>query len=167
MEAIEIVAIVILVIAIIVLVYYYLLNTPTAMNKLKSYIPTGADAHMSEVISQNTNYPKLNKENDSESVTKRIKVKLNDIDMSGINTDAFSNKLDAFLDEKSDELIKDWSLATTKDLKELEAKFLETTESVDALDKDYQEFKKSSMEFQKTTEDKLNDIDKRIEALEK
>ena len=76
MEAIEIVAIVILVIAIIVLVYYYLLNTPTAMNKLKSYIPTGADAHMSEVISQNTNYPKLNKENDSESVTKRIKVKL-------------------------------------------------------------------------------------------
>ncbi|WP_295614107.1 hypothetical protein [uncultured Methanobrevibacter sp.] len=167
MEAIEIVAIVILVIAIIVLVYYYLLNTPTAMNKLKSYIPTGADAHMSEVISQNTNYPKLNKENDSESVTKRIKVKLNDIDMSGINTDAFSNKLDAFLDEKSDELIKDWSLATTKDLKELENKFLETTESVDALDKDYQEFKKSSMEFQKTTEDKLNDIDKRIEALEK
>ena len=167
MEAIEIVAIVILVIAIIVLVYYYLLNTPTAMNKLKSYIPTGADAHMSEVISQNTNYPKLNKENDSESVTKRIKVKLNDIDMSGINTDAFSNKLDAFLDEKSDELIKDWSLATTKDLKELENKFLETSESVDALDKDYQEFKKSSMEFQKTTEDKLNDIDKRIEALEK
>lgn len=167
MEAIEIVAIVILVIAIIVLVYYYLLNTPTAMNKLKSYIPTGADAHMSEVISQNTNYPKLNKENDSESVTKRIKVKLNDIDMSGINTDAFSNKLDAFLDEKSDELIKDWSLATTNDLKELENKFLETSESVDALDKDYQEFKKSSMEFQKTTEDKLNDIDKRIEALEK
>ena len=167
MEAIEIVAIIVLVIAIIVLVYYYLLNTPTAMNKLKSYIPTGADAHMSEVISQNTNYPKLNKENDSESVTKRIKVKLNDIDMSGINTDAFSNKLDAFLDEKSDELIKDWSLATTMDLKELEAKFLETSESVDALDKDYQEFKKSSMEFQKTTEDKLNDIDKRIEALEK
>ena len=167
MEAIEIVAIIVLVIAIIVLVYYYLLNTPTAMNKLKSYIPTGADAHMSEVISQNTNYPKLNKENDSESVTKRIKVKLNDIDMSGINTDAFSNKLDAFLDEKSDELIKDWSLATTNDLKELEAKFLETSESVDALDKDYQEFKKSSREFQKTTEDKLNDIDKRIEALKK
>ena len=167
MEAIEIVAIIVLVIAIIVLVYYYLLNTPTAMNKLKSYIPTGADAHMSEVISQNTNYPKLNKENDSESVTKRIKVKLNDIDMSGINTDAFSNKLDAFLDEKSDELIKDWSLATTSDLEELEAKFLETSKSVDALDKDYQEFKKSSKEFQEATEEKLNDIDKRIEALEK
>ncbi len=100
-------------------------------------------------------------------MTKSIKVKLSDIDMSSINTDAFSNKLDAFLDEKSDELIKDWSLATNDDLKDLEAKFLKTTESVDALDKDYQEFKKSSKEFQKATEEKLNDIDKRIEALEK
>lgn len=167
MEGIEAVAIIVLIFAIIVLVYYYLLNSPGTMNKLKSYIPTGADAHMSEVISQNTNYNDLNKEEESDSVTKRIKVKLSDIDMSGINTDAFSNKLDAFLDEKSDELIKDWSLATTNDLKELEAKFLETSESVDALDKDYQEFKKSSMEFQEATEEKLNDIDKRIEALEK
>ncbi|MBR6023438.1 MAG: hypothetical protein IK044_00560 [Methanobrevibacter sp.] len=161
MEVIEAVAIIILVIAIIVLVYYYLLNTPATMNKLKSYIPTSADAHMSQVLNQNSDL-----DEDSESVTKRIKVKLND-NMAGINTDAFSNKLDAFLDEKSDELIKDWSLATTGDLEELEAKFLETSESVDALDKDYQEFKKASVEFQEATEEKLNDIDKRIEALEK
>ena len=161
MEVIEAVAIIILVIAIIVLVYYYLLNTPATMNKLTSYIPTSADAHMSQVLNQNSDL-----DEDSESVTKRIKVKLND-NMAGINTDAFSNKLDAFLDEKSDELIKDWSLATTGDLEELEAKFLETSESVDALDKDYQEFKKASAEFQEATEEKLNDIDKRIEALEK
>lgn len=167
MEIIEIVAIIILVIAILVLVYYYLLNTPATMNKLKSYVPTNADAHMSEVISKNTDYNDLEKEKESESMTKRIKVKLSDIDMSGINTDAFSSKLDAFLDEKSDELIKDWSLATTNDLEDLEAKFNETTKSVDALDKDYQEFKKSSKEFQEATEQKLNDIDKRIEALEK
>ena len=161
MEVIEAVAIIILVIAIIVLVYYYLLNTPATMNKLTSYIPTSADAHMSQVLNQNSDL-----DDDSESVTKRIKVKLND-NMAGINTDAFSNKLDAFLDEKSDDLIKDWSLATTGDLEELEAKFLETSESVDALDKDYQEFKKASAEFQEATEEKLNDIDKRIEALEK
>ena len=167
MEIMEIVAIIILVIAILVLIYYYLLNTPATMNKLKSYVPTSADAHMNEVISKNTEYNDLEKEKESESMTKRIKVKLSDIDMSSINTDAFSNKLDAFLDEKSDELIKDWSLATTNDLEDLEAKFLETTKSVDALDKDYQEFKKSSKEFQKATEEKLNDIDKRIEALEK
>ena len=167
MEIMEIVAIIVLVIAILVLIYYYLLNTPATMNKLKSYVPTSADAHMSEVISKNTEYDDLEKEKESESMTKRIKVKLSDIDMSSINTDAFSNKLDAFLDEKSDELIKDWSLATTNDLEDLEAKFLETTNSVDALDKDYQEFKKSSKEFQEITEEKLNDIEKRIEALEK
>lgn len=169
MEAIEAVAIIILIVAILILVYYYLLNTPKTMNKVKAYIPTNADAHMSEVISKNTDYNGLQKENqkESESMTKRIKVKLSDIDMSGINTDAFSKKLDAFLDEKSDELIKDWSLATTEDLGDLEARFKETSQSVDALDKDYQEFKKSSKEFQDATEEKLKDIDKRIEALEK
>ena len=171
MEAIEAVAIIILIVAILVLVYYYLLNTPQTMNKLKTYIPTNADAHMNEVISKNTDYNSLEKENEKEkeskSMTKRIKVKLSDIDMSGINTDAFSKKLDAFLDEKSDELIKDWSLATTEDLGNLEARFKETSKSVDALDKDYQEFKKSSKEFQEATEKKLKNIDKRIKALEK
>ena len=169
MEAIEAVALIILIVAILILVYDYLLNSPKTMNKVKAYIPTNADAHMSEVISKNTDYNGLQKENqkESESMTKRIKVKLSDIDMSGINTDAFSKKLDAFLDEKSDELIKDWSLATTEDLGDLEARFKETSQSVDALDKDYQEFKKSSKEFQEATEEKLKDIDKRIEALEK
>ncbi len=169
MEAIEAVAIIILIVAILILVYYYLLNTPKTMNKVKAYIPTNADAHMSEVISKNTDYNGLQKENqkESESMTKRIKVKLSDIDMSGINTDAFSKKLDAFLDEKSDELIKDWSLATTEDLGDLEARFKETSQSVDALDKEDQEFKKSYKEFQEATEEKLKDIDKRIEALEK
>ena len=167
MDAIEAVAVIILILAIAVLVYYYLLNSPKSMDKIKNYFPTSADAHMEEVLNNNSEYNDLKKEKESDSMTKRIKVKLSDIDMSSINTDAFSNKLDAFLDEKSDELIKDWSLATTDDLEELEAKFKKTTSSVDALDKDYQEFKKSSKEFQQATEEKLNDIDKRIEALEK
>lgn len=169
MDAIEAVAVIILVVAILVLVYYYLLNSPNAMDKIKSFVPATADAHMDEVLGKNSNYSELNKKDakESDSVTKRIKVKLSDIDMSSINTDAFSNKLDAFLDEKSDELIKDWSLATTNDLDKLETKFLETTRFVDDLDKDYQEFKKSSKEFQEATEEKLNEIDKRIEALEK
>jgi peptidoglycan hydrolase CwlO-like protein len=86
--------------------------------------------------------------------------------MSALNTDAFSNKIDAFLDAKSDELIKDWSLATTQDLEDLQNKFSETTANVDTLEKDFNEFKKSSEEFQKSTEEKLNDLDKRIESLE-
>jgi peptidoglycan hydrolase CwlO-like protein len=70
------------------------------------------------------------------------------------------------LDAKSEELIKDWSLATTEDVEDLQTKFSQTTANVDSLEKDFNEFKKSSEEFQKLTEEKLNDLDKRIESLE-
>lgn len=170
MDAMEAVAIIILIIAIVILVYYYLLNSPESMEKLRKIVPENADAHMNQVLNNDSSeYKDLSKENEdteSESVSKRIKVKLSDIDVSGLNTDAFSNKIDAFLDAKSDELIKDWSLATTDDLDELYTKFDETTNNVDNLEKSFNEFKQSSEEFQKSTEEKLNDLDKRIESLE-
>ncbi len=174
MDAMEVVAVIILIVAIVVLVYYYLLNSPATMSKIRSYVPTNADAHMNEILGKSNddvNYD-LPKEDgnadkgDSESMSKRIKVKLSDIDMSSLNNEAFSNKIDAFFDAKSDQLIKDWSLATTNDLEELESKFNETTASVDDLDKSFKEFKKSSEEFQKVTEGRLDDLDKRIESLE-
>lgn len=169
MDATEAIAILILIVAIVVLVYYYLLNSPSTMDKLRSYVPTSADAHMDEVLGGNPAdvvADEENKSKDSESMTNRIKVKLSDIDVSSLSTDAFSNKIDAFLDAKSDELIKDWSLATTDDLEDLQSKFTETTNNVDELEKDYKEFKKSSEEFQKITQEKLDDLDKRIESLE-
>ena len=173
MDAMEAVAIIILIIAIVVLVYYYLLNSPATVNKIRNYVPTSADAHMNEILGSSsdsgyelTKEEVSNDKEESNSMGKRIKVKLSDIDMSALNTDSFSNKIDAFLDEKSDELIKNWSLATTDDLEELESKFSETTSNVDKLDKSFNEFKKSSEEFQKITEEKLDDLDKRIESLE-
>ncbi len=173
MDAMEAVAIIILIIAIVILVYYYLLNSPETMEKIKNVVPESADAHMDEVLGKNSKPAyDLAKEDvgdaekgDSESMSKRIKVKLSD-NMSGLNTDAFSHKIDAFLDAKSDELIKDWSLATTNDLEELQTKFSETTANVDNLEKNFEEFKKSSAEFQKVTEERLGDLDKRIESLE-
>ena len=108
-----------------ILVYYYLLNSPEATKKLRSYVPTTADAHMNEVLGSDDSGYELTKvdeesvEKDSNSVGKRIKVKLSDIDMSSLNTDLFSKKIDSFLDEKSDELIKDWCLATTDDLESI------------------------------------------------
>lgn len=170
MDATEAIAVIILIVAIVVLIYYYLLNSPGTMDKLRSYVPTSADAHMDEVLGGNpadlTEDAPAEEKEESESMSKRIKIKLSDIDMSGLNTDAFSHKIDAFLDAKSDELIKDWSLATTNDLEDLESKFSETASNVDSLEKDYQEFKKSSAEFQKVTQEKLDDLDKRIELLE-
>ena len=172
MDAMEVVAVIILVVAIVVLVYYYLLNAPGSMDKIRSYVPTSADAHMNEILGRNgdSGYDLSKEESagekeESESMGKKIKIKLSDLD-SAISTDAFSNKIDAFLDEKSDELIKNWSLATTNDLEELQTKFSETTSNVDKLDKDFKEFRKTSEEFQKATEGRLDDLDKRIKSLE-
>ena len=174
MDAMEAVAVIILIIAIVVLVYYYLLNSPSTVDKIRSYVPTNADAHMNEILGKSskdveydlTKDEEADDKEGSESMSKRIKVKLSDIDMSSLNNEAFSNKIDAFFDAKSDQLIKDWALATTNDLEELESKFSETTANVDDLDKSFKEFKKSSEEFQKVTEDRLDNLDQRIESLE-
>ena len=166
MDAMEAVAIVILIIAIVILVYYYLLNSPETMNRIRNVVPESADAHMDEVLGKNSE-PGYDLAKDEERAhILEVLIKLSDIDMSGLNTDAFSNKIDAFLDAKSDELIKDWSLATTNDLEDLQTKFSETTANVDNLEKNFEEFKKSSAEFQKVTEERLGDLDKRIESLE-
>lgn len=172
MGPIDVVAIVILIVAILVLVYYYLQNNPSSVQKLCNYVPATADSHMGEILQNDSDYDDLSREKDTveeskeESMSKRIKIKLSDIDMSGLNTDAFSNKIDAFLDEKSEELIQSWSLATTNDLKDLEDRFDKTTQSVDDLEKSFKKFKKSSKVFQKETEEKLEEIDKRIKSLE-
>ncbi len=172
MGPIDVVAIVILIVAILVLVYYYLQNNPASVQKLRNYVSATADPHMGEILQNDSDYDDLSREKDTveeskeESMSKRIKIKLSDIDMSGLNTDAFSNKIDAFLDEKSEELIQSWSLATTNDLKDLEDRFDKTTQSVDDLEKSFKKFKKSSKAFQKETEEKLEEIDKRIKSLE-
>lgn len=166
MNPTDVVAIVILIIAILVLVYYYLQSNPTSVQKLRAYVPATADPHIGDILQKDSDNVSLEKDTVEDSMSKRIKIKLSDIDMSGLNTDAFSNKIDAFLDEKSEELIQSWSLATTNDLEDLENRFDKTTQSVDDLEKSFKEFKKSSKEFQIETEKKLEEIDKRIETLE-
>lgn len=175
MEAVEAIAVVILVIAVLTLIYYYLQNSPGAMKKIRSYVPDNADAHMNDFIGDNgisgstgedlANDPSNDEEKDG--IGKKIKVKLGDIDMSGFDTDVFSKKIDAFLNEKSDQLIKEWSLVTTDQLDALEDKFSKTTQSVDDLENQFNQLKRNSSKFQKETKSKLNDLDKRIEALEK
>ena len=173
MNPMDVVAIAILIIAILVLIYYYLQSNPASVQKLRAYVPATADSYVGEILQKDSDYDNSSREKgtveeskEEESMSKKIKIKLSDIDMSGLNTDAFSNKIDAFLDEKSEELIQSWSLATTNDLKDLEDRFDKTTQSVDELEKSFKKFKKSSKAFQKETETKLEEIDKRIENLE-
>ena len=77
MDPTEAIAVIILIIAIIVLVYYYLLNSPGTIDKLRQYVPTSGDAHMEEVLGSSPAEltEAAPKDKDSESVTKRIKVK--------------------------------------------------------------------------------------------
>lgn len=162
MDAIEALAIVILILAILVLVYYYIQNSPSAIQKIRSYVPAGVNSYSDQVNQTNVKYEEdsLEREKDKkDSMSKKIKVKLSDIDMSSFNTDAFSKKIDAFLDEKSDQLIQDWALATTDDLSALEEKVAKTTKSVDDLENQFKKFKMDS-------DKKFNEFDKRIKALE-
>ncbi len=163
MDVAEGIAIIILVVAVLVLIYYYIQSNPKTLENIRSHVPTNVDADINNFFKSNNDSEGesdiMDNEDNHEGVGKKIKVKLSDIDMSSFNTDMFSKKIDAFLDHKSDELIKEWSLVTTDDLSELESKFEETTSRVDALDDDFKKFKDS-------TESKLSEIDKRIEDLE-
>ncbi|MCQ2972832.1 MAG: hypothetical protein MJ209_06135 [archaeon] len=158
MDAVEVIAVIILILAILVLVYYYLQNNPEQAQKIRTIVPDAADSPMEKILHVDEDEDEISIEEDEEgkSMTKKIKVKLSDIDF---NTDGFSKKIDAFLDEKSDQLIKDWDLATNQDLSTLEDKFTKTVKSVDDLQA---QFKK----FQSETDERFDSIEKRIEALE-
>ena len=153
MEVVEAVAIIILILAIVVLIYYYLLNNPAAAQKIRNAVPNGIDAPMEKVLYNNSGSNDDVDERDDESMSEKIKIKLSDIDF---NTDGFSKKIDAFLDEKSDQLIKDWSLATTDNLDE---KFDEAMKSVDELEERFSQ-------YESKTEARFESIEKRIDALE-
>ena len=78
---------------------------------------------------------------------------------SSMTYDAFSKRLDSFLDERSEELIENWSLVTTDDLSTLEERCTSACDSIDALEKRFSEFTNA-------TDAKIEDLDKRLKALE-
>ncbi|WP_409200358.1 hypothetical protein [Methanobrevibacter sp. DSM 116169] len=160
MGIIEVIAIIILILAVLILIYYYLQSNPSTMQAINSYIPSSYGgnnvANDIEYIDEDEDFVD---DEDKDSMSKKIKVKLNDIDMSSFNTDAFSKKIDAFLDEKSDELIQDWELATKTDLADLEDRFDNTTKSIDSLEKKFNNFKEDS-------DKKFDNFENRIQKLE-
>jgi len=167
MGVIEALAIIILILAILILIYYFVLNNSSSFNGFNFNIPkinseeeerpgSGVDSVDIEFEDDQDEDIKINKELDSMS---KFKDMINDYDMSSFNTDAFSQKIDAFLDEKSDQLIEDWSLATQNDLDTLERRWASANESIEDLEKRFDEYS----EF---TNERLESLDKRIEALE-
>jgi len=159
MDALEVLAILILTGALLVLVYYYLLNNTDAMNKVKSYIPSNvqSDGEEEQIPIGGFNILEKDDEDSNTSMGEKIKIKFKD--MPNFGTDAFSKRIDSFLDEKSDELIREWSLATKDDVDILEKRCELTYRNIDELTKRFNEYR----EF---TNERLDNIDERLKKLE-
>lgn len=86
----------------------------------------------------------------------KIKGKVKEVPIS---TDLLSNRIETFLNERSDQLIKDWDLATKTDLSDLEKRFNKVSLDVGELEKRFNEFRGF-------TNKKLDNIEKRLTKLE-
>jgi len=160
MDALEALAIFILAGAIIVLLYYYLQNNPDLMDKVKTHVPSSIQNHgEEEKVPGSLNMVGNINDEPNTSMGDKIKVKFKDIDMPNFNTDVFSKKIDSFLDEKSDELIKDWKLATKDDIDILEKRCEVAYRNVDELAKRFNEYREY-------TNERMDHIDKRLKKLE-
>jgi hypothetical protein len=75
------------------------------------------------------------------------------------STDEMSRKIDIFLNDKSEQLIKDWELATQKDVSEIEKKYTRVSSDLGDLDNRFNEFRGH-------TNEKLKKIEERLDKLE-
>lgn len=165
MTPIELLAILILAGAIIVLLYYYLQNQgylgagrpQSQVYELadKGTVESGSTSQMGERFSGVGEKMSGVGEKVSD-VSDRIVGKVKEVPLS---TDILSNKIDAFLEEKSDELIEDWDLATKTDIKDLEQR-------MDVVTRDISELERRFNEYRGFTNKKLDHLDERLKALE-
>ena len=154
MDIIELIAIIILVAAIVFLVYYYIKSANDGNIDIKEILKFSPkkDSNVNSLVDEDIQEKK--------SMGDKIKYTFKDIDKSYANTtDAFSKRLDSFLDERSEELIESWSLVTTDDLSSLEERYTSACDSIDSLEKRF-------AEFTNATDAKNEDLDKRLKALE-
>ena len=156
MDIVEIVAIIILILAIVILLYYIISAKSNVLDKVKDYVPASMDTGEPETMPSGA----YGNEEDKVSMGDKIKYTFKDVPSSLNNsTDLFSKKLDSFLDEKSEELIEDWSLVTKDDLSDLEERCDTACESIDDLEKRFKD-------YQTNTDDNIADLDTRLKALE-
>ena len=156
MDYIELIAVIILVAAIVFLVYYYIQTANDGNINIKEVLKFSPKKDEDTSL----NFADEDEMKEKVSMGDKIKYTFKDIDKSYANTtDAFSKRLDSFLDERSEELIENWSLVTTDDLATLEERYTSACDSIDALEKRFGE-------YINTTDAKIEDLDKRLKALE-
>ena len=154
MRPLEIFAILVLAGAIIVLLYYYIQEMrgtgsagfdtfkASASNMGKGV--SNAGSRVSGGISQQYSNQNVEGEKSAEGesrmsgVSERVsgmgemlKGKVKEVPIS---TDVLSGRIDEFLNDQSDQLIKDWELATKSDLNQLEKKYSKVARDIDDLE---------------------------------
>jgi archaellum component FlaC len=75
------------------------------------------------------------------------------------STDEFSNKIDLFLEERQEQIIKDWELATKTDLSDIEKRYTKVSGDMGKLNSSFNEYRES-------TNKKLKKIEERLDKLE-
>ncbi|KZX12870.1 hypothetical protein [Methanobrevibacter curvatus] len=150
----EAIALLVLIIAILILAYYFIKNSPEANKYFNEYIT-------SPVKEKNIyqSFEGIKRNSESGTVGEKLKVKIKDMEMPNINTDAFSKKLEHFLNERSEDLINEWNLATNKDIKTLENRFDNVKININGLEKRFNEYREY-------TNEKIDSLDERLKKLE-
>ena len=161
MGPLELFAILVLAGAIIVLLYYYIQDTKGAsLVGVRSSISEMGNK-VSEGISQNNNQTPEGERRMS-GVGERVSEmgeKLRGRVTVPISTDGLSGRIDEFLDEQSDRLIKDWELATKSDVNTLEKKYGKVSRDIDDLEKRFNEYRGHANK-------KFEHIEERLKKLE-
>lgn len=75
------------------------------------------------------------------------------------STDSLSKKIDLFLNDKSDQLIKDWELATKDDIIDIEKRYVKVSRDLDTLDNRFNEYRGSTNKKLKKIEDRLDKLE--------
>ena len=76
------------------------------------------------------------------------------------STDNLSNKIDIFLNDKSDQLVKDWELATKDDILDIDKRYNKVKRDIGKLDTRFNEYRGF-------TNKKIKKIEERLDKLEK
>ncbi|MBM4240751.1 MAG: hypothetical protein FJ150_03695 [Euryarchaeota archaeon] len=152
MGPLELFTILVLAGAVVVLLYYYMQDTRTgpSLQRVKTHVTgigekvykgEGSTSGVSEKIY---------------GVSEKIKGKVREVPIS---TDIVSTRVESFLNEQSDQLIKDWELATQTDIESLRERLDKTSHDIDELGRRFDEYKGY-------TNKKITAIEKRLESLE-
>jgi len=173
MGPLELFAILVLAGAIVVLIYYYIQEMnrtgSSGFDSVKSSVSnmgkgiSDAGNRVSEGISQQYSNPNVEAEDKKQGISERVsgmgeslKGRVRGVPIS---TDVFSARIDDFLNEQSDQLIKDWDLATKSDVGELEKKYSKVARDIDNLEKRFNEYREHANK-------KFENIETRLSTLE-